>query len=192
MTNPIGWLRKHARLLAVLVLVVTLLLLAHFSGLRTQLTPDFVRQQLAAHPAGGVALFVLLFVLGNLTQIPGWVFLAAAVLALGGVWGGVVTYVAATTSCVVTFWVVRLVGGDATQALTSPRALRILARLHRYPVQSVVLLRTLFQTLPALNMALALSGIGFQRYLLGTLLGLPLPIAAYCVFFDFLWRLKGG
>jgi uncharacterized membrane protein YdjX (TVP38/TMEM64 family) len=37
-----------------------------------------------------------------------------------------------------------------------------------------------------LNYALAMSGIRFRNYLIGTLVGLPLPIAAYCVFFDFL------
>jgi uncharacterized membrane protein YdjX (TVP38/TMEM64 family) len=42
----------------------------------------------------------------------------------------------------------------------------------------------LFQTLPALNYALAMSGVRFRAYLLGTLLGLPLPIALYCLFFD--------
>jgi uncharacterized membrane protein YdjX (TVP38/TMEM64 family) len=48
------------------------------------------------------------------------------------------------------------------------------------------LLRILFQTVPALNYALALSGIRFRQYLTGTLLGLPLPIALYCVFFEYL------
>jgi len=49
-----------------------------------------------------------------------------------------------------------------------------------------VLLRTLFQTVPALNYTLALSGVRYRDYLVGTLLGLPLPIAAYCLFFDYL------
>jgi len=47
----------------------------------------------------------------------------------------------------------------------------------------VLLLRLMFQTLPALNVALALSGVRLRSYLAGTLLGLPLPIALYCVFF---------
>jgi len=44
----------------------------------------------------------------------------------------------------------------------------------------------LFQTVPPLNYALAMSGIRFRDYLVGTLLGLPLPIMAYCLFFDYL------
>ena len=38
----------------------------------------------------------------------------------------------------------------------------------------------------ALNYALAMSGIGLRSYLVGTLVGLPLPIALYCTFFDVL------
>jgi uncharacterized membrane protein YdjX (TVP38/TMEM64 family) len=52
-----------------------------------------------------------------------------------------------------------------------------------------VLLRLLLQTVPALNYALALSGVSFRQYLLGTALGLPLPIVLYCIFFDYLERL---
>lgn len=50
------------------------------------------------------------------------------------------------------------------------------------------MLRLLFQTVPALNYALALSGIRFADYFLGTLLGLPLPILLYCAFFSSLAR----
>lgn len=56
-------------------------------------------------------------------------------------------------------------------------AQRIFARLDTHPVRSVALLRLLFQTMPALNYSLAMSGIGLRGYLIGTLLGLPLPIA---------------
>lgn len=37
---------------------------------------------------GSLLIFVMLLPLGNLIQIPGWVFLAAAV-SLGKLWGGV-------------------------------------------------------------------------------------------------------
>lgn len=47
----------------------------------------------------------------------------------------------------------------------------------------------MFQTLPALNYAPAMSGVRFRTYLLGTLLGLPLPIVLYYLFFDTLAQL---
>ena len=52
------------------------------------------------------------------------------------------------------------------------------------PLLSIIALRTLFQTMPVVNYALAMSGIRFRTYIAGTLLGLPLPIALYCLLFD--------
>ena len=63
-------------------------------------------------------------------------------------------------------------------------ARRLFAGLDAHPVGSIALLRILMQTAPALNYALALSGIRFRNYMVDTLLGLPLPIALYCYFFD--------
>ena len=83
---------------------------------------------------------------------------------------------------------IRLLGGDALRQVRGKWAQRVLAQLDARPVAGVVLLRTLLQTAPALNYALAMSGVKFRDYLIGTLLGLPLPIALYCVFFDYLAR----
>ena len=148
-----------------------------------------MRQVVLQHEIGGLMLFILLFSLGNLIQIPGWVFLAAAVLTRGRFWGGAVTYVAAVTSCAFTFVTIRALGGDALRLLENRVAVRTLRELDAHPVASVVLLRILFQTVPVLNYTLAMSGVGFGSYLLGTLAGLPLPILLYTVFFDYLARL---
>ena len=82
----------------------------------------------------------------------------------------------------------RFLGGDALQQLKNPLARRVFGTLNQRPVLSVALLRVLMQTAPSLNVALALTGVKLRDYVLGTLLGLPLPIALYCVFFDFVAR----
>ena len=69
------------------------------SGVRDHFNLEFIRDLILHHRLSGLALFVVLFSLGNLIQIPGWIFLAAAVLTLGRMWGGIVTYVAAVVSC---------------------------------------------------------------------------------------------
>jgi uncharacterized membrane protein YdjX (TVP38/TMEM64 family) len=178
------WFSTYGRLLAVGAFVAVLLLGFRLSGLGEHFELATLQRSIAGHPLGGVLFFVVLFSLGNLLLIPGWVFLASAVYAFGAPLGGLATYAAASVSCVVTFFVIRLLGGDALRRLQSPLALRIFRRLDAAPLRSVVALRMLFQTLPALNGALALSGIRFRHYLFGTLLGLPLPIAIYVLFFD--------
>lgn len=182
---------SHKRLWGVIGLLALLLLVFQLTGLRQQLSLELLHNAFLSHPLGGTLLFVLLFALGNLVQVPGWIFLAAAVLALGRLWGGTVTYLAASVSCLATFWLIRLLGGNALAELKSPLAQRLIAGLHARPVASIALLRLVFQTLPAVNVALALSGVRLRHYLLGTLLGLPLPIALYCLFFDYLAALFG-
>jgi uncharacterized membrane protein YdjX (TVP38/TMEM64 family) len=182
---------RHARLIAVILFLVVVFAFFELSGLRAHLSLDFLRQQLLDNKLGGLLVFILLFTLGNLIQIPGWLFLAAAVLTLGKFWGGVATYVAACVSCAAIFFTIRFLGGDALRKLDGRVAVRLLRHLDARPAGSVLLLRMLFQTAPALNFALAMSGVPFRAYLTGTLLGLPLPIAAYCIFFDYLAKAFG-
>jgi uncharacterized membrane protein YdjX (TVP38/TMEM64 family) len=179
-------LRKYQRLLAVFLFLAILYAVFALTGLREHFTVAFLQQLIRDNLLGGLLVFVLLFSLGNLIQIPGWLFLAAAVLALGRGPGGLATYLAASVSCVATFLVIRFVGGDALRRLDNRAATYLLGRLDQRPVTSIVLLRMLFQTVPALNYALAMSGVRFRPYLTGTLLGLPLPILLYCLFFDYL------
>lgn len=176
----------YMRLLLVALFLAALLAFFELTGLRDHLSLAFVQQQILQHKLGGLLIFIGLFALGNLIQIPGWIFLAAAVLALGRTWGGLATYVAACFSCVLTFVTIRLLGGNALRELNNKTARAILGRLDAHPIKSIVLLRMLFQTVPALNYALALSGVKFHQYLVGTLLGLPLPLVLYCLFFDYL------
>jgi uncharacterized membrane protein YdjX (TVP38/TMEM64 family) len=175
---------RHKRLLGVSLFLVILAAAFEVSGLRGHFTLSFMRQVILQHRIGGLILFVVLFSLGNLIQIPGLIFLAAAVLTLGSLWGGIATYIAAVTSCLFTFLTIRALGGDALRLLTNRVAVRILREIDAHPIGCVALLRVLFQTAPALNCALAMSGIRLRPYFVGTLLGLPVPIALYCVFFD--------
>ncbi|MES2510643.1 MAG: VTT domain-containing protein [Pseudomonadota bacterium] len=181
-------MHRYKRLFAVAAFLVLLLAVFHFSGLRGNFNLAYLHRKFLDNELTGLLIFVALFALGNLIQIPGLIFLAAAVLALGEVWGGIATYIAAVLSCVFTFWLIRLLGGDALREINGKWPKRLLAGLDAHPVKSVALLRVLLQTVPALNYALALSGVKFRNYLTGTLIGLPLPIALYCIFFDYLAR----
>ena len=181
-------MHRYKRLLAVIAFLGLLLAVFQLSGLRGNFNLAFLHQKFLDNEVTGLLIFMALFALGNLIQIPGWIFLAAAVLSLGEAWGAVATYLGAMVSCVFTFWVIRLVGSDALRQVSGKWSGRLLGRLDAHPVRNIVLLRILLQTLPALNYALALSGVKFRSYLIGTALGLPLPIALYCIFFDHLAR----
>ncbi|KQV47431.1 hypothetical protein ASC95_24110 [Pelomonas sp. Root1217] len=172
------------RWLAVLLFVALLWGVVEVSGVRQQISLHAVREGFAQHRLWGFAAFTAMFVLANLAHIPGAFFLAAAVLALGPVWGALTTYVAACIACTVTFVVVRALGADALRELDNRLARRLFAKLDAHPVRSVVLLRTVFHSVPALNYTLALSGVRLRDYVIGTLLGLPLPILVITTLFD--------
>lgn len=120
--------RRYQRLVFVLVFLGALLGVVQWTGLRHNLILAFLRHSLLDRQWQGLAVFVLLFTLGNLVQVPGWIFLASAVLVLGQVAGGLVTYLAASISCVVTFLSVRWVGGNAVQQLQGKFASRLLTK----------------------------------------------------------------
>lgn len=183
-TTPARTALPWRRLAVVVVLMAALWALAEVTGLRAHLSPQALREGFAAHRAWGFAAFVALFALGNLIQLPGWIFLASAVLALGPWWGGAATLSAALVGCAVTFITVRAFGGGALRELPGPLARRLFARLDAHPVRSVATLRLLFQTVPAMNYALALSGLRFRDYMLGTLIGLPAPLFVHAAFLD--------
>ena len=176
--------RKRWRWVAVLVFTGLLAWLLHASGLREHLNLQALRDGFNQHRLWGFAVFTGLFVLANLMHVPGGFFLAAAVLALGPLWGALTTYVAASVACIVTFVVIRALGADALRELKGRLARRLFNRLDAQPLRSVVLLRLVFHSVPALNYTLALSGVRLRHYVLGTVLGLPLPIAASTLLFD--------
>ena len=183
-----SFLFQYKRLITVLVFLGVLLLVFQLSGMRDHFSLALLQQRIMENRIDGLLIFILLFSVGNLVQIPGWLFLAAAVLTLGEVMGGFATYIAACISCAVTFVTIRYVGGNALRQLNGNFANKIFNKLDSAPITSILLLRVLFQTVPALNYALAMSGVSFRNYMIGTLLGLPLPIFVYCVFFDYLAR----
>lgn len=173
----------------VFLFLVIIIMIFQISGLKDHFNLLFLQQKIKQNLFDGLIIFIVIFSLGNLIQIPGWIFLAAAVLTLGKTWGAAATYIAAIISCMITFIIIRYLGGDALRQIKNKIAIRLLGKLDEHPIGIIFLLRILFQTVPALNYALALSGVKFREYLFGTMLGLPLPILLYCVFFDYLAKI---
>ncbi|WP_447969628.1 TVP38/TMEM64 family protein [Nitrospira sp. M1] len=181
------------KVLYIIVFFVLLYLIVEATGLRSKLSPETIKDLFLEHTFWGLVVFCVAFSIGNLLYVPGWVFLVGAVFALGKEWGGVATISAAMCSATVSFLLIRAVGGSALRSFNNKWADRIFSQLDERPILSVTLLRILFQTLPALNYALALADIRFRHYMLGTILGLPLPIFLYCYFFEVIFQhlLKG-
>lgn len=176
------------KLLYIVAFFVALYLMMEISGLRSQIAPGAIKEIFLRHTVLGLFFFCLAYSVGNLVYIPGWIFLVGAVLALGKEWGGMASFLAALCSASISFFIIRSIGGTALRSLNNKWADRIFSHLDQRPIISVAILRLLFQTLPAINYALALTDLRFRHYMIGTLIGLPLPIFLYCYFFETIFQ----
>lgn len=185
--------RSRRKIFYICGALVLIFLVVELTGIRSSVSPAKIKELFFEHRFWGIFLFCLAFSLGNLLYIPGWVFLVGAVIALGKEWGGIVTYVAGLVSATISFVLIHSIGGNALRSFDNKLAQRILANLDKYPVSSITALRLIFQTVPALNYALAMANVRFGHYFAGTVIGLPIPIFIYCYFFEFIFEhvLKG-
>ncbi|MEM1415476.1 MAG: VTT domain-containing protein [Myxococcota bacterium] len=186
-TTPSRW-----RLLALALVFVVTLVVARSTGVTEHLTLEGIRSTMEGAGAFGLLLFLVVFALGELVHVPGLVFVAAAIVAYGPVAGGLLGYVGALGSVTVSFFVVRGVGGQQLAGVERPFFKRMLARLDERPVRAVAVLRLLLWMAPPLNYALAMSAVRYRDYLVGSALGLVLPILASAAFIDVLLGLVGG
>ncbi len=173
------------RLGSTVVFAIILAVVIELMGLRENFSLEYLKATIEANPFVGVAIFIGMFAIGNLIQIPGWIFMAAALLTLGKVAGGLVTYTAAVLSCLVTYLIIGYIGKDSLRSINNKYAKKLLGRLDSKPLQSVILLRAFFGTAPVLNYAMALSGVTFNNHIKGTLIGLAIPIFLHTLLFEF-------
>jgi uncharacterized membrane protein YdjX (TVP38/TMEM64 family) len=177
--------RRWPRLVALAALLLATWAVAHATGLTEQLgTKEAVRDLVRRLGPAGVVGFVGLFAVGELLHVPGLVFVGAAVLVWGPVVGGAIAGVGALVSLVTSFVVVRAVGGKPLGDVKGGLAGRLLANLERHPVRTIALARAVLILSPPVTYALALSGVRFRDYLLGSAVGLVPPMIVAAVIFD--------
>ncbi|MEM9068358.1 MAG: VTT domain-containing protein [Myxococcota bacterium] len=179
-----GSWKLWARLGALVVLLVGSYVFAHQSGLTEELSRDRIRELMEGAGAWGFLLFLGVFAVGELLHIPGLVFVAAAILAYGQLLGGAAGYLGAVISVSVSFVVVRAVGGQPLENVKRPFLRKWLERLNDQPIRAVAFLRLLLWMAPPLNYALAMSGVRFRDYVVGSALGLAIPIAIVSLVFE--------
>lgn len=132
----------------------------------------------------GFALFLLAFVVGQTLQIPGMPFVLAARVAYGPVLGFAASYIAAVLAVTAVFCVVRGLGGDALTKLKWSWAKKAMAKVENKPFLTVMGLRAVFALSPPLNYALALSPVRFRQHIVGSAVGLLVPISIWVFLSD--------
>ncbi len=179
--------KRLIRIGILIAVTVGIFIALKVSGHLDGLDAERVRRTVDSAGPWGVLVFVAIFVLGELIHIPGMVFVAAGILAYGRTGGFAVTFLAALSSVGVSFVLVRAIGGKALAEIERPLVRRVMAKIDDRPITTVLLLRSIFWLGPPLNYALALSNIRFRDYLIGSALGLVVPVLGASVFFDWMF-----
>lgn len=179
---------RWKRLPLLMVVIVGLWLVAWATGVTGRFTSESIRRLLAQRGLWGVAAFAAFFAAGQLLRVPSPVFVAAAVAVYGRNLGTVVALLGALVSATLSFTVVRAFAGQALAEVQRPVVRHLLSKIDSRPVVTVALLRLLFQTAPPLNYALAMTAVRWRDHLVGSLLGLPVPVTGMAFFFDWIVR----
>lgn len=173
MSEPAPGARPYRRWLPILAVGVALFLAARLSGV---LAPGQVADLVRAAGPWGAALYLGAFVLGELALVPGAIIIAAAGLVYGPVLGSALAFVGAIAASSTSFALARRAGLRIPSLQMPGLVERGLAHLERHPLSTVFLLRFIFAAYPPLSLALAASSIRTRDYLVGTVLGLVVPV----------------
>ena len=159
-----------------LVLVILVLgAIAHLTGLTEAVTRERVQEMATSWGVLGFVLYVVAFSVGEIMQLPGVIFVVAAVAAYGPWIGTLAAYLGMLSASVTVFLFGRLVAGRALAEVEHPRVRALMARVDRAPIATVTFLRGVLFVLPGIGYACALSSIRFRDYVIGCAIGLVVP-----------------
>jgi uncharacterized membrane protein YdjX (TVP38/TMEM64 family) len=162
--------------IALLVLVLVLLgAVAHGTGLTESVTRERVQEIATSWGAAGLALYVVGFSIVEILQLPGVIFVVAAIAAYGPWIGTAAAYLGMLGASITVFLFGRLVAGRALAEVEHPRVRALMSRVDARPIATVVFLRGVLFMLPGIGYACALSSIRFRDYVIGSAIGLVVP-----------------
>lgn len=183
-TAPRSALWRWGRVALLAAMLITAYVAASSAGILDTLSTERVRQWVSQAGWWGLPLYFGVYTAGYLLQVPGLVFIAAAVVAFGRLEGALLGWLGTMIAVAVSFWVVRLIGGRPLEGVQRPRVKQLLARLDQQPVRVTAMLRLLFFAAPPVTYALALSGMRFRDYMMGSVVGLTPTLIVLIFFFD--------
>ena len=175
---------KRLRIAAVVLLFVGSLTVVKLTGLDAYLDRETIRVFMTEAGALGFLAFLGAFAFGQLSHVPAWVFIGAATISYPQPLGALASYVGAIVSVMVTFYVVRVIGGQPIGDVKRPFVARALQRLETQPIRTVAVLRLVFNAASALNYALAMSRVRARDYAIGSALGLLIPVTVMSIFLE--------
>ena len=167
--------KQKIRIAIFVVILAVLFYVKQFTPVGDQMTAENLRALIEPLGFVGVLLFILLFAVGTIIQVPGWLFYSTAFIIFGSLKGGMIAYVGSVTAVIMSFYFARAIGGKALDKIKNQRIQNILAKMQENPVLIISLLRSFLWVSPPLNYALAFTNVSDRKYILGSTIGLVVP-----------------
>lgn len=155
--------------------LIMLLLIVVFTPIGQWISVDNMREVVENTGKWSYLLFVLIFVAAAVMNVPGTAFLLLGILLFGYFTGALLSYFAALSGSIITFFIGRWLGGNALQEIANPKLTKWIESAKVKPVSTLILLRTLLQFSPFIGYALSLTDVKFRYYLLGNMIGFLVP-----------------
>jgi uncharacterized membrane protein YdjX (TVP38/TMEM64 family) len=170
------------RRLALAIGVLSALLVAWRTGVFAWVTHENIHRALGETGPWGPLLYVLAFAVLEPFGVPGAVFVLPASLAWSPSFAIAMSVLGATGAGVVSYVLARGVLGDRFEQRLPARLRAFTAHAREHPLRSVIAVRVLFGLAAPAHWALALSGVRFAPFVIGSLIGFVPPMALFVVF----------
>ena len=167
------------RILLILALAIILLLTGKFTSLGAWFNLENISQTIKSAGPWGFLLFNILFILGSLMHIPAMLFILVAILIYGHVEGALFGYFGVVIAMTANYFIIRTLGNKVLHEISNERLQHMLLRLQRQPLLTIILIRLVFWAAPVVNYALAMTSVNTRYYILGSAIGIILPVTAF-------------
>ena len=184
------------RLLLLLAFMISTILIVKFTPLGAWLSVENMKNLVESTGIWGYFIFVAMFVIAAVMNVPGTAFLLLGVLLFDYWTGATLSYFGALIGAIVTFYIGRSVGGQALSEIKNPKIKNVLKKAEFYPIRTMIILRILVQLSPFIGYTLALTKINTRSYIIANVIALFIPVVGLTVgmylFQDVIMSVFGG
>lgn len=172
-----GWVR----ILGLVLFLAFSIWLVQYTVVGDWLSLNNMQYMVAQTGFWGVFIFIGLFVLTAILNVPGTAFFLLAILLFGYWQGAFLAYIGAFLGAWVTFLLGRGLGGKALTEIKNKTVRNLLEKVEVNPIRTLIVLRILVQFSPIVGYTLALTNIKQRHYLLGNMIGILIPTIAFSI-----------
>lgn len=170
--------KSLSRVIALLIISLMLMYLGRHSGFSQFFQIDYLTHTMKNTGFFGLTLFVVIYVIGTLMNVPGMIFLFILFLVYDDITGIAVGYSSTLLAMIAHFKFTRSVAGEPLGEIKHPFIRKQLQNLLKQPIKTTVGLRLVLFISPPVNYALALSPIRFKHFVVGSMIAMPFNLTA--------------